>query len=271
MLIPKAGHPGKFRPLGIPTVKDRVIQAAVKNIVEPIFEADFYPTSYGFRPGRSVHGAIAHLQGADETARQQALEEMLENGFAYQWAIEADIKGCFDNIDHHALMVRVRRRVGDAKLESAGPGIPEGRRPVRGAVPAHATAGTPQGGILLPAAGQHRAERHRGTVRATRLAARDGTRRSHEGRPSEPRTRSQRRLLVERTRTAPTTSDVGRPVFMPIRYADDFIVLVARPTARSRRESRARVAEAEKAALAKEPRARASAWSSPRRRRSSPR
>ena len=62
VLIPKAGHPGKFRPLGIPTVKDRVVQAAVKNIMEPIFEVDFYPVSYGFRPGKSVHGAIAHLK-----------------------------------------------------------------------------------------------------------------------------------------------------------------------------------------------------------------
>ena len=62
VLIPKAGKPGQHRPLGIPTVKDRVVQAAVKNIMEPIFEADFYPTSYGFRPAKSVHGAIAHLK-----------------------------------------------------------------------------------------------------------------------------------------------------------------------------------------------------------------
>src|SRR6185312_1725960 len=55
VLIPKAGKPGAFRPLGIPTVKDRVIQAAMKRILEPIFEAGFYPVSYGFRPGRSVH------------------------------------------------------------------------------------------------------------------------------------------------------------------------------------------------------------------------
>jgi RNA-directed DNA polymerase len=62
VLIPKAGKPGAFRPLGIPTVKDRVIQAAVKHILEPIFEAGFYPVSYGFRPGRSVRGALAHLK-----------------------------------------------------------------------------------------------------------------------------------------------------------------------------------------------------------------
>src|SRR5262249_30100369 len=62
VLIPKRGQPGKFRPLGIPTVTDRVVQAAMKNILEPVFEADFYPVSYGFRPGRSVHGALQHLK-----------------------------------------------------------------------------------------------------------------------------------------------------------------------------------------------------------------
>jgi retron-type reverse transcriptase len=62
VLIPKIGAPGKFRPLGIPTVKDRVDQAALKNILEPVFEADFFPVSYGFRPGKSVHGALEHLR-----------------------------------------------------------------------------------------------------------------------------------------------------------------------------------------------------------------
>src|SRR5262249_10108715 len=62
VLIPKPGQPGKFRPLGIPTVKDRVVQAAMKNVLEPIFEADFFPVSYGFRPGKSAHAALAHLR-----------------------------------------------------------------------------------------------------------------------------------------------------------------------------------------------------------------
>jgi retron-type reverse transcriptase len=62
VLIPKPGKPGKFRALGIPTVKDRVVQAALKNILEPVFEADFYPSSYGFRPGRSAHGALEQLR-----------------------------------------------------------------------------------------------------------------------------------------------------------------------------------------------------------------
>jgi RNA-directed DNA polymerase len=59
-LIPKPRQPGKFRPLGIPTVRDRVVQCAVKNILEPIFEAGFWHVSYGFRPGRGCHGALEH-------------------------------------------------------------------------------------------------------------------------------------------------------------------------------------------------------------------
>ena len=61
-LIPKPRQPGKFRPLGIPTVRDRVVQCAVKNILEPIFEAGFWHVSYGFRPGRGCHGALEHIR-----------------------------------------------------------------------------------------------------------------------------------------------------------------------------------------------------------------
>jgi len=61
-LIPKPGKPGKFRPLGIPTLKDRMVQMTLKLVLEPIFEADFYPTSYGFRRGRSTHDALARIQ-----------------------------------------------------------------------------------------------------------------------------------------------------------------------------------------------------------------
>ena len=61
-LIPKAGKPGEFRPLGIPTIKDRVVQGAVKTLLEPIFEAQFWHVSYGFRPGRSTHGALEYIR-----------------------------------------------------------------------------------------------------------------------------------------------------------------------------------------------------------------
>src|ERR1700733_5127307 len=212
VLIPKAGKPGKFRPLGIPTVKDRVVQAAVKNIMEPLFEADFYPVSYGFRPGKSVHGAIAHLKalmlprGGKRWKRDDKLP--------FQWAIEGDIKGCFDNIGHHGLMERVRRRVGDAKLT----------RLVLAFLKCGALAeaqflrtdsGTPQGGILSPLLAnvalsviEEKYERHvwpRGT--ATRL--------SRIGRPSLPRTDPDpiaRRAYENRANDKRS----GRPVFMPI-------------------------------------------------------
>ena len=110
VLIPKAGKPGVFRPLGIPTVKDRTVQAAMKHILEPIFEAGFYPTSYGFRPGRSVRGALAHLKALllPRGMKRWKTEEKPP----FQWAVEGDIKGCFDHIDHHALMnASTRRRV----------------------------------------------------------------------------------------------------------------------------------------------------------------
>ena len=89
VLIPKIGAPGKFRPLGIPTVKDRVVQAAIKAILEPIFEADFYPVSYGFRPGKSVHGALEHLR---VLLRPKAHKQGQEPRLPYQWVVEGDIK-----------------------------------------------------------------------------------------------------------------------------------------------------------------------------------
>jgi retron-type reverse transcriptase len=92
VLIPKVGAPGKFRPLGIPTVKDRVVQAALKNILEPIYEADFFPVSFGFRPGKSVHGALEHLRVLLRPKGSRA-----EPRLPYQWVVEGDIKGCLDH------------------------------------------------------------------------------------------------------------------------------------------------------------------------------
>ena len=106
-LIPKPGRPGKFRPLGIPTLTDRLVQMALKLILEPIFEADFYPTSYGFRKGRSTHDALAKIQ--------KSLHPTKRGPSVYAHVIEGDIKGCFDAIDHHVMMERVRRRISDRK------------------------------------------------------------------------------------------------------------------------------------------------------------
>ncbi|MEV6742499.1 reverse transcriptase domain-containing protein [Streptomyces sp. NPDC051104] len=99
-MIPKTG--GKLRRLGIPIIADRVVQAALKLVLEPIFEADFRPCSYGFRPNRRAHDAIAeiHLFGSQ----------------GYRWVLDADIEACFDRIDHVALMDRVRARVKDKRV-----------------------------------------------------------------------------------------------------------------------------------------------------------
>jgi RNA-directed DNA polymerase len=101
-MIPKPGGSGKLRKLGIPTIADRVVQAACKLVLEPIFEADFLPVSYGFRPRRRAHDAIADIQrlGAQ----------------GYHWVLDADIEACFDAIDHTTLLGRVRDRVKDKRL-----------------------------------------------------------------------------------------------------------------------------------------------------------
>jgi hypothetical protein len=77
VLIPKAGRPGQFRPLGIPTDKDRVVQGAVKIVLELIFEAQFWHVSYGFRPGRRMHGALEHLR---RPSRGRRLDHSTQNG-----------------------------------------------------------------------------------------------------------------------------------------------------------------------------------------------
>ena len=99
-MIPKAG--GKLRALGIATVRDRVVQASLKLVLEPILEANFHPCSYGFRPKRRAHDAIADAH--------------LLTSRSYEWVVEGDITACFNEIAHPALMGRVRDRVGDKRV-----------------------------------------------------------------------------------------------------------------------------------------------------------
>ena len=244
VLIPKAGKPGAFRPLGIPTVKDRVIQAAMKHILEPIFEARFYPVSYGFRPGRSVRGALAHLKGL-LTPRGMKRWGTTERS-PYQWAIEGDIHGCFDNIDHHGLMERVRRSVSDGKLNRLvvtflKAGVMSEAQFVR------TDNGTPQGGILSPLLAnialsliEERYQRHVWPQTAA-------TRRRGGGSPTLTLTDPAKIAKRAYENRARDKAD-GLPVFMPIRYADDFIILVA--TREADAEKSRVIAEQEKAALA---------------------
>lgn len=133
-MIPKGG--GKLRRLGIPTVADRVVQAAVKLVLEPIFEADFKPCSYGFPPRRRPHDAIAEIQ-------------MLAT-HGYAWVLEADIEACFDNIDHPALLDRVRSRIGDKRVVGLVKAFLKAGILGEDQVRRDTTSGTPQGGILSP-------------------------------------------------------------------------------------------------------------------------
>lgn len=100
--IPKPGRPGQTRPLGIPTVADRVVMAAGRIVLEPIFEADFRPTSYGFRPRLSAHHALETIRTTVNRGRV--------------WVLDADIRSCFDEIDHDALIAQLERRVCDRRM-----------------------------------------------------------------------------------------------------------------------------------------------------------
>jgi len=132
--IPKPGSNEK-RPLGIPTVRDRVVQAALLNVLEPIFERDFAEQSYGFRPSRGCKDALRRV------------EELLKRG--YTWVVDADLKSYFDTIPHESLVERVEEKVSDGTviavlkgylkqdvMDAMGQWTPEG--------------GTPQGAIISP-------------------------------------------------------------------------------------------------------------------------
>jgi len=136
--IPKPD--GRVRPLGIPTVRDRVAQMAVLLVIDPIFEADFEGCSFGFRPKRNAHQALDHVQAALQAGRDAVYD--------------ADLASYFDTIDHGRLMQQLERRVADRsvlRLIRRWLRCPvveeddEGRRHIT-----HPRQGTPQGGVITP-------------------------------------------------------------------------------------------------------------------------
>ena len=137
VMIPK-GNTGKFRKLGIPTIADRVVQASLKLVLEPIFEADFKPCSYGFRPNRRAHDAIAEIHN------------FASEPINYRWVFEADIKACFDEISHAALMGRFRSRIKDKRLCALVKAFLKSGVLTELGDREETLTGTPQGGILSP-------------------------------------------------------------------------------------------------------------------------
>jgi RNA-directed DNA polymerase len=133
--IPKDARGKRFRPLGIPAVRDRVAQEVLRRLLNPIFEAKFHDHSYGFRPGRSCHDAV---------------EQVLELGRqGYRFVLDADVSGFFDNLSHSAIMRELSDVVADGNIlrlveKFLRAGVMEGgkRRPTR--------VGTPQGGVVSP-------------------------------------------------------------------------------------------------------------------------
>jgi RNA-directed DNA polymerase len=183
-MIPKAN--GKQRRLGIATVRDRVVQAALKLVLEPIFEADFLPCSYGFRPNRRAHDAIAEIRTFASPPHR------------YEWAVEGDIAACFDEISHPALLDRIRQRISDKRVLALikaflKAGIFNQETGLR-----DSPAGAPQGGILSP------------LLANVALSVLD----EHFTR----RSRDQQAL--------PRRHQRGLPWVRLIRYADDWILLV---------------------------------------------
>jgi RNA-directed DNA polymerase len=187
-MIPKKG--GKVRYLGIPTLRDRVAQMALKLILEPIFEVDFYPSSYGYRPGRRAQDAIAEIH--HYTSRPSN----------YEWVIEGDITACFDNVDHHVLMDLVAERVKDRKvLRLISAFLRAGVVERHGGFTASLT-GTPQGGVASPLLANiylSVLDRHFSTIWDEQMS---------------PQWRRQHRRRT------------GWANYRLIRYADDFVVLV---------------------------------------------
>jgi len=133
--IPKVGSKEK-RPLGVPTLRDRIVQGALLHVMEPIFERDFAPQSYGFRPGKGCKDALRRI------------DELLKSG--HHWVVDADLKSYFDSIPQEGLMERIREKIADGRVlklveQMLGAGVMDS---VKGWQPTE--QGTPQGAVISP-------------------------------------------------------------------------------------------------------------------------
>ena len=185
--IPKRN--GKVRRLGIATCADRVVQAVLKLVLEPIFEADFKPCSYGFRPKRRAQDAIAEINYLGTPARN------------YEWVFEADISACFDEISHSFLLERMRARIGDRRLMALVTAFLKAGVLSEDQVNRNTITGTPQGGILSPC------------LANIALTVLD----EHFARKWEALGPYWKRAKLRRQ---------GVPAHRIIRYADDFVIMV---------------------------------------------
>ena len=133
--IPKPGSKEK-RPLGVPTLRDRIVQGPLLHVMEPIFERDFAPQSYGFRPGKGCKDALRRV------------DELLKSG--YHWVVDADLKSYFDSIPQEGLLERIRAKIADGRVlklvaQMLEAGVMDS---VKGWQPTE--QGTPQGAVVSP-------------------------------------------------------------------------------------------------------------------------
>jgi group II intron reverse transcriptase/maturase len=133
VLIPKAN--GKMRALGIPCLRDKIVQEAIRMALEPIFEVEFHDSSYGFRPNRSAHHAVSRCQ------------QLMKQKFT--WVIEGDVKACFDEISHKTILKVVREKVMDNKFLNLIERFLKAGVSIKGVV-RPTVKGVPQGGVISP-------------------------------------------------------------------------------------------------------------------------
>jgi RNA-directed DNA polymerase len=206
-MIPKPGGSGKLRKLGIPCIADRVVQAALKLVLEPIFEAGFKPCSYGFRPKRRAQDAIAEIHHFGTRG--------------YRWVLDADIEAAFDNCSHSAVMERVRARVKDKRVLALVKAFLKAGVLTELGEHRDTLTGTPQGGILSP------------LIFNVAMSVLDEHVMSPWKAGGAMSTAGKRTYRRSR----------GAPTWRMVRYADDFVILVngSRADTEALREDVARV------------------------------